>query len=581
MDLIDKVSSLSSSLSTSQLILIGSSLCIILAGISSKIRKKVGTPKADKKTQGIGSSKQLYLKVVDYVNEGKINDACTILEQLGKIDEAVGIYEQTGMIKEASNLLVRSGSSGKAAWLAHKHGLYELALDIYIKMGDYEGAGNCYAMRQDWEHAIECFERCKDYQKEVLCCLQLELYQQAGMACIAMQDYNEAINCFKMLVDKTEDISSIHLEPEAVAVIEDYVKNVDGSCVELIDLVALSSDLSEIVFHYASINNISVAVNIALRSVINIGSVLLDRSSVDQRFNDDICKNLAIIFREAGNIKVSAGFFKKIKNYQDAADMYLNAGDKAQARECYTLGGMSIPQEALEGPEADYNTHSDTIITDSGAGSNEEESLKEIDLTTEETSHTNNQMSDIQIQSDSVELSSNIETKPLEFSDRKGLLQNLSSSISKSISIEQDQKVGSRNINLTNVRNDESNNKWVKYRFFSNLDQDQISIIESCLIKEEVEEGQVLIEKGKEASGIFFILDGTVFIDGEESLEVEFGDELINAQPSPYQLSCKTKVNYKLLSKDTLLSFLQNDMFSDQIKSAFNEVSSLKSQKAS
>lgn len=564
-----------SNLSQSEKIIAGSVVFIVLAILFAIIKKRTVVPKSneDNKT-GVGFSQKAYQTVIDYISKGQVVEACNILEKLGRVNEAILILEKCGLFQEVTNLLVRCGSLGKAAWMAHKYGLFDQARDLYLRINDFEGAGNCYALLQDYEHALECFERCKDYRKIVLCSLKLELYQQAAMACITMKEYNEAINCFKSLVEKTEDISSISLDPEAVAVIEDYVKNVDASSTELIDLLALSSDLSEIVLHYACINNIPVAVSIALRSVTNIGSVLFDRSSLDARFTDEVCKNLALIFKEAGNAKVSACFYEKLKCYKEAADQYLKVGNKQKARECFTLAGESIPPEAMDQDELDQNEHSDTIVM--GASNIMDQNLQSNKATTDSgTGNSNDSKDGLEIEPGSEPENK----KESSFGSAKELSFSISKSIKedeKEVELEQSvQNEGSKKIsNSSNSSNSgsSSNNPWSKYRFFSGLDTDTASIIQSCLIKEVREKDQLLIQEDTYAMGIFFIVSGTVLVDGTKSDEIEFGDELIDNKISSYTLSCDSEVHYYLLSKDTLTNFLQNDMFSDQIKRSFSSL---------
>ena len=553
-----------STLSQSEKIIAGSVVFIVLAILFAIIKKRTVVPKSneDNKT-GVGFSQKAYQSVIDYISQGQVVEACNILEKLGRVNEAILILEKCGLFQEVTNLLVRCGSLSKAAWMAHKYGLFDQARDLYLRINDFEGAGNCYALLQDYEHALECFERCKNYRKIVLCSLKLELYQQAAMACITMKEYTEAINCFKSLVEKTEDISSISLDPEAVAVIEDYVKNVDASSTELIDLLALSSDLSEIVLHYACINNIPVAVSIALRSVTNIGSVLFDRSSLDARFTDEVCKNLALIFKEAGNAKVSACFYEKLKCYREAADQYLKVGNKQKARECFTLAGENIPPEAMDQDELDQNEHSDTIVM--GASNIMDQNLQSNKGGSDSGAGIDN----------SNDIKEGLEIEPGSGPENKkessfGSAKELSFSISKSIKEDEKQvELSSQNEGSKNLN---SNNPWSKYRFFSGLDSDTASIIQSCLIKEVREKDQLLIQEDAYAMGIFFIVSGTVLVDGVKSDEIEFGDELIDNKMSTYTLSCDSEVHYYLLSKDTLTNFLQNDMFSDQIKRSFSSL---------
>lgn len=401
--------------------------------------------------------KRVFQQARHFLKKGKVQTAAKLFESIGFVREALAALEAQGLVDEAAKLLIKGRSYHRAAVLYSRYGMWTKAKESYRIANMPLEAAKAAREAGELHIAVELFEKATRLDLAAETCVSMGNLHRAARLYATAGNREEAIKLYRQMSDATAHQAGLNLEDGEIKIIIDYVTSGHHEKI-FTDLLVKKNKLVEVILHLLTEARLDEAGELYTRANAEIGPALIAEVS----FASQASERLGEMFSRVKHHQLAAELFERMGSYERAGQYFERADDPTRAASCYAKAGMGSGAARQHWAE--------------GIGINEE------DLLADSLSKRN----DVARLMGPYEVGIASES-PLNSPPEPGL--HLSSDA---------------------VMMDELRSIFYKLPLFDDLEFGQRSSLWEVSTIREFEKGQVLLDFGKEAAGLYIVMKGQV-----------------------------------------------------------------------
>jgi len=283
--------------------------------------------------------RKLFQEAQQFLEDGKVQPAAAILEQLSMQREAIQVLEDHGFIHDAAKILMRMQKHNRAGVVYARHAMWENAASCFKMANMPAEVAKCAREFGDLAMACEYFEKAERYGHAAECAEELADNLRAARLYLKDSNQPRAMSCFSKVVAKSGTSRTTDLRSSEVQAVASYVAEGrgDGNLAKLLH----ANDRLIPVIQKLLAAGMAIQVRDILSSVkIDIAPQLM----AEINYSDQSAPILADVLSKLERHQYAGMIYEQLMMFDRAAIAFDKAGDSSRASYCRERSG--VPSKA-------------------------------------------------------------------------------------------------------------------------------------------------------------------------------------------------------------------------------------------
>ncbi len=294
--------------------------------------------------------RKLFQEAQHFLENGKVQPAAAILEQLSMQREAIQVLEDHGFIHDAAKILMRMQRHNRAGVVYARHGMWENAAQCFKMANMPAEVAKCAREFGDTALACEYFEKAERYGDAAECAEELGDNLRAARLYLKSSNQAKAMSCFSKVVAKSGASKTTDLRSSELQAIAAYVTEGRGDG-NLARLLHANDKLLSVIQKLLGAGMAGQVKEILTAIKVDI----IPQIMAELNYSDESAAILADVLSKLDRHQYAGMIYEQMMLFDRAAAAFERAGDLSRANYCRERAGL--PSKPIKASVDNEATH--------------------------------------------------------------------------------------------------------------------------------------------------------------------------------------------------------------------------------
>ncbi|MBM4250522.1 MAG: cyclic nucleotide-binding domain-containing protein [Deltaproteobacteria bacterium] len=303
---------------------------------------------SDRRRKFSRMERKLFQEAQHFLEDGKVQPAAALLEQLSMQREAIQVLEDHGFIHDAAKILMRMQRHNRAGVVYARHAMWENAARCFKMANMPAEVAKCAREFGDNTMACEYFEKAEKFGHAAECAEELSDNLRAARLYLKDNNQAKAMSCYSKVVAKSGTSKTTDLRSSELQSIASYVADGHGDG-NLAKILHANDKLLSVIQKLLAGGMANQVKDILTAVKVDIAPQLM----ADINYSDQSAPILADVLSKMERHQYAGMIYEQLQMFDRAAVAFEKAGDPSRASYCRERAGLSSKSKRLpEDPDA-------------------------------------------------------------------------------------------------------------------------------------------------------------------------------------------------------------------------------------